>query len=252
MERVWLFMRKITTIVVAVAVVVFVLLQFPGINEERMAYYHAEKDKAVATFFKKIKKTPYAAKLGKDNLMPLVNYWNDYKDAKMTAGGKDAVTTINAEFQTRNALYFTIVQPEDDKTAKKVNREFKKLVKERKGILREMRKERIDTSFLGTMGKWLEPATRYAGFNCASMSPCSAPWPPRKAASPPWAPSMNRKRKARLWKIAWPKEKKVSPPCTPWPSCFSWFSIRPAWPRLSRSSCKPAPSNGCFFPSSTP
>ena len=28
-----------------------------------------------------------------------------------------------------------------------------------------MRKERIDRSFLGRLGQWLEPATRFAGFN---------------------------------------------------------------------------------------
>ena len=32
-------------------------------------------------------------------------------------------------------------------------------------MLREMRKERIDASFLGSMGRWLEPFTQWAGFN---------------------------------------------------------------------------------------
>ncbi len=164
LERVWLFMRKISTIVVAVAVVVFVLLQFPGVGKDRMAYYHAAKDKAVATFFHKIKDTPYAAQLSPDDLMPLVIYWDEYKDAKMAASGESAAEALNAAFQDRNPVFFGIVQPEGG-AARKVNREFKKLVKERKGLLREMRKERIDTSFLGTMGKWLEPVTQYAGFN---------------------------------------------------------------------------------------
>jgi ferrous iron transport protein B len=57
-ERVWLFMRKISTIVVAVAVVVFVLLQFPGVGQEHMEFYDAEKDKAVAVFYKKNKRDP--------------------------------------------------------------------------------------------------------------------------------------------------------------------------------------------------
>ncbi|MBN1140455.1 MAG: ferrous iron transport protein B [Deltaproteobacteria bacterium] len=164
-ERVWLFMRKISTIVVAVAVAVFVLLQFPGISRERMASYHAEKDKAVETFFKKIKNTPFATQLPKDDLMPLINFSEAYKDAKMAAGDGAAAERLNAEFRERDPLYFAIVQPGDDKEALKVNRELRKLIKERKGLLREMRMERIDTSFLGTLGKWLEPVTRYAGFN---------------------------------------------------------------------------------------
>jgi ferrous iron transport protein B len=85
---------------------------------------------------------------------------------------------VSARFETENPLFFRIVQPGDDKTAKKIGRELKKLVKTRKGLLREMRKERIDRSFLGTMGKWLEPVTRHAGFtwrvNVALLSALAA------------------------------------------------------------------------------
>ena len=140
-------------------------VQFPGIGEERMAYYHGEKESAMASFFKKIEKNPYAGKLRKDNLMDLILYWNAYKKAKMGAGGKEAVSALNADFKELNADFFTIVQPGKDRNAKKVNRALKKLVKKRKGLLREMRKERIDKSFLGTAGRWLEPVTQWAGFN---------------------------------------------------------------------------------------
>lgn len=164
-ERVWLFVRKITTIVVAVAVVVFVLLQFPGISEQRMAHYSGQKDKAVAAFFKKIEGTPYAEQLRGDNLMALVLYWDAYKSAKMLTRGKEAMAALNAKYEAKNPAFFEIVNPGKDKAAKKVNRAFKKLFKARKGLLREMRKERIDNSFLGRLGKWLEPLTRWAGFN---------------------------------------------------------------------------------------
>jgi ferrous iron transport protein B len=165
LERVWLFIRKITTIVVAVAVVIFALLQFPGISAERMAYYHGRKDQAVAAFAQKTRNTPYAEALAGDGLMDLVRYWESYKDKKMTAKSPSAVAALNAEFETRNPLFFQLVQPHEDREAKKVKRAFRKLVKKRKGLLREMRKERIDRSFLGTAGKWLEPATQWAGFN---------------------------------------------------------------------------------------
>jgi ferrous iron transport protein B len=164
-ERVWLFMRKISTIVVAVAVVVFVLLQFPGVGKERMAFYHAEKDKAVAAFYKKIETTPFYEGLQGDRLMAMMLYWEAYKDARMGAGGKEGMTTVNADFKARDAFFFKIVRPGKDKVAKKVGRQFKKLVKKRKGLLREMRKERIDKSLLGAAGRWLEPVTQWAGFN---------------------------------------------------------------------------------------
>jgi ferrous iron transport protein B len=164
-ERVWLFVRKITTIVVAVAIVVFALLQFPGISEERMAHYEGQKEKAVAAFSKKIKGTPYAEQLKGDALMALILYWDAYKGAKMVTKGKEAMAALNAQYETKNPVFFKIARPGKDKVAKKVNRAFKKLFKARKGILREMRKERIDNSFLGRLGKWLEPATQWAGFN---------------------------------------------------------------------------------------
>ena len=164
-ERVWLFVRKITTIVAAVAVVVFVLLQFPGISKERMGFYESQKTDALAGFDRTIHSTPYAEELQGENLMPLVLYWDEYKNAKMMAKGPEKVAVLNAKYEQENPLFFTIVQPGKDKVAKKVNRAFKKLVKKRKGILREMRKERIDNSFLGRMGKWLEPVSQFAGFN---------------------------------------------------------------------------------------
>ena len=164
-ERVWLFVRKITTIVAAVAVVIFVLLQFPGISQERQAYYEAQKQETVGAFLKKVAGTPYAEAVRGDNIMELVQYWDAYKDAKMAANGEAAVTALNAEYEGRNPLFFKIVQPEKDKAARKINKAFKALYKGRKGLLREMRKERIDRSFLGRLGQWFEPATRFAGFN---------------------------------------------------------------------------------------
>ena len=81
LERVWLFMRKITTIVVAVAVVVFVLLQFPGIDER--AHGRTTKTRKgkgnVAAFFKKDRKArPYVDKLrGRQPDAALIIYWDE-------------------------------------------------------------------------------------------------------------------------------------------------------------------------------
>jgi len=164
-ERVWLFIRKIITIVAAVAVVIFVLLQFPGISSDQMVHYNAEKDKAVAAFFKNIANTPFAAKLKAEDIMPLLLYWEGYKTAKMSAHGQEAAARVNADFEKSNPLFFAVSNPGGDKAAKKANRALKELVKARNGLQREMRKERIDASFLGRLGKALEPVTQWAGFN---------------------------------------------------------------------------------------
>nr|WP_320192315.1 ferrous iron transport protein B [uncultured Desulfobacter sp.] len=165
LERVWMFIKKITSIVVALAVVIFILLQFPGITPERKTYFQAKKDQAITKFRTSIAQTPYAEILAGDKLMEMVHFWKSYKDKKMLARGADRAAALNAEFQKINPQFFIIAQPGKDKVAKKVNRSFKKLFKTRKGLLREMRKERIDASFLGKMGRFLEPITQFAGFN---------------------------------------------------------------------------------------
>ncbi|WP_462325315.1 ferrous iron transport protein B [Desulfoplanes sp.] len=163
-ERVWLFMKKITSIVAAVAVVIFALLQFPGIPQERMDTYAAKKDKAVATFNKQIRNTAYAQTLQGGGLMALVNYWGGYKAARLNAGGGDAAKAVNVRFEQENPDFFKIVRRKGVE-GKKVNRAAKKLIRVRKKLLMDMRKERINTSFLGRMGKSLEPVTQWAGFN---------------------------------------------------------------------------------------
>ncbi|MDY6830645.1 MAG: ferrous iron transport protein B [Thermodesulfobacteriota bacterium] len=165
LERVWLFIRKIITIVAALAVVIFVLLQFPGISKERMAHYEAEKDQAVQKFNKSIGQTAYAAMLDEEALMALVLYWDDYKNSKMTTKGEEAMAALNEKFKHRHPEFYSIIQAGEDKDAKKVNKAFNSLFKERKRLLREMRKERIDNSFLGRLGRALEPVTQWAGFN---------------------------------------------------------------------------------------
>lgn len=160
-ERVWLFIRKIITIVAAVAVVIFVLLQFPGLSHQRQAHYAAEASQAKQRFFKRIAKTPYAQSLQDEaRLVAFVNYWNEYKSARLRSGGAD----IGPRFEEKNRQFYAIVTraggPE-----KTVYRAAKRLVRARKKLLMEMRKERIENSFLGKLGKSLEPVSQWAGFN---------------------------------------------------------------------------------------
>lgn len=164
-ERVWMFIRKITTIVVALAMVIFILLQFPGISNERTEHYNVQKNKAIANFQKKITGTPYEQALEGENLMSMVLFWENFKNKKMMVKGDEASKALKEKFKSKNPVFYKIAQPGKDKVARKVNKAFKKLFKARKRLLREMRKERIDKSFLGSMGKAMEPITQYAGFN---------------------------------------------------------------------------------------
>lgn len=164
-ERVWLFVRKIVTIVAAIAVIIFLLLHFPGLSDERKVYYNGQKDQVIARFYEEIRENPYAGHLQGENLMALVLYQDRFKNAKMMAGSKEAAKAIDEKFEEENPVFFKVVQPKKDKTAKKVNKEFKKVFSERKKLLREIKKEKIDNSFLGRLGRSMEPFTKWAGFN---------------------------------------------------------------------------------------
>ncbi|MCF8027532.1 MAG: ferrous iron transport protein B [Desulfobacteraceae bacterium] len=163
-ERVWLFVRKITTIVAAVAVVVFILMRFPGISEERMAHYQEEKHKAVSSFIQDIEDTDYADAIDPDNIMAFIRYWSGYKNARLGAGGGDAAKAVNEKFREKDPELYEIVtrQGKDGMIAYRAARS---LERSRKQLLMDMKNEQIHNSFLGWAGKSLEPVTRYAGFN---------------------------------------------------------------------------------------
>jgi len=163
-ERVWLFMKKIVTVVAAVAVVVFVLINFPGLPESRIAHYEQGQDAAVSAFLKQVDKTEYSGKITSDNVLDLILFSQALKQAKMGVTSKEKAASINAGFQAKNPVCYAVVK-RVGKDGKKLNKPFRKLVKVRKRLRREIRSERFESSFLGVMGKAIEPVTRYAGFN---------------------------------------------------------------------------------------
>ena len=163
--RVWLFLKKISTIVASVAVILFVLLQFPGLSPERLDHYQGQKDQALASFFAKLQGTRYVETISEENLMDLFSFWNKYKSQKMTTGKQEELDALKVRFAERNPVFFQIVQPDLDKDAKVANRAFKKLERTRAEILMAMRQERLNQSFLGLLGHALEPFTSFAGFN---------------------------------------------------------------------------------------
>lgn len=161
-ERIWLYIRKITTVVAAVAVVLFVLLQFPGLTPERKAHYEAEKDRAVQAFLDAAR----GKKLGEglrneQDVLDLILFQQGYRDLLKSGASAEARKAYGA----RNPDFFEIVQNRKDPEAKELEKELKKLLTFRTNTLTAIRKERIDNSLLGKIGRSLEPLSKYAGFN---------------------------------------------------------------------------------------
>ncbi len=165
-ERTWQYIKKVGTIVVAVSVCVFTLLQFPGIGDERKAHYDQEINKAVKTFYKKIDKSSYAPQFADEaNLVNLLNLYTEYKAAKLNSKGAEASKSLDRKFMKNNPDLFKFLKPKKDKDAKIVNKAVRKLAKKRKALRRQIKEEQIEKSFLGMVGHSLEPITQWAGFN---------------------------------------------------------------------------------------
>jgi len=175
LERTWLFVKKIITIVIVVSVIVYVLIYFPGLSKERESYYRGLSDKAKNSFFQKIgKENPYADLLAGDKLMYFIGYWEDYKKAKMGVKGKEAKKVIDQKFREKNFEFYKIIREGkyeldekviEDNHAKNIYKYYKKLDKTRNRLQREQREERIIKSYMGRAGRFVEPFTKWAGFN---------------------------------------------------------------------------------------
>ncbi len=165
-ERTWQYIKKVGSIVVAVSICVFTLLQFPGLSEERKAYYNGEMDKAFAGFYKKIEPSPYAPQFAeRPQLVSFLNLYTDFKVAKLNTKGADASRALDARFEKKNPDSFIFLKPKKDKDAKIINRAARSLASKRKSLRRQIKEEQIENSFLGMVGRSLEPVTQWAGFD---------------------------------------------------------------------------------------
>ncbi|PID48067.1 MAG: ferrous iron transport protein B [Proteobacteria bacterium] len=164
-ERVWLYIKKVVTIVLAVAVILFVLLQFPGISDKRQAYYEMQSKKALMNFDRKVNKSDFYRLFDtREEVSKLLNYYDAYKSKKMMASSKNDGKSIDAEFKKENAIFYKIVKGKD-KDLRSINRALRSLSKDRNKILRNIKKEKVENSILGMIGRSIEPISKYAGFD---------------------------------------------------------------------------------------
>jgi ferrous iron transport protein B len=174
LERLWLFFKKIITIVVIVTAIVFLLTHLPGLSKDRKSYYSKQANQAEKSFFKKIENTRYASLLTGLKFMEFTQYWDNYKVARMGAKGEKATKAVDERFRKKNFEFFKIVKRGrykleekkiKDKDAMMVYGAYKKTAKARRNLRKEVKEEVIIGSILGQVGCFMEPVTKYAGFN---------------------------------------------------------------------------------------
>ncbi len=114
----------------------------------------------------------------------LEDYKQDYRQAFNTfsvyTGSLDEKELIRAynEFYSRweetNSLFFGIVRTGSitltgntikDTDAALVSKHIRQIERDRKAMRKEVHDQILESSYLGTFGKWLEPITKYIGFN---------------------------------------------------------------------------------------
>lgn len=163
------------TVVVAVMILVFVLTNFPGINQESRSNYQSQMNRIVDKFYRSIgEESPYRAVLSGDNLESYINYSNDYSLAKRGANGAKKEDIIEQKFRERNKDFYIIanrgIYREEgeltrDKDAIQVSKALTQFERSRKEIRAEIHDKTVIGSVLGFVGRKLEPITKYAGFN---------------------------------------------------------------------------------------
>lgn len=164
MQRIWMYIYKVGTIVMAVAVVLFVLLQFPGVSSEKQAEIDNKAQTILRQFDKKVQKSPYYADIqSEETVFKLINLYNNYRSEKMTASQSQA-KAIDEKYAQEEPVLFKFVKPTDN-DSRQINREIRKLSQQGQLMQNELKNERITNSFLGMFGRYLEPVTQWAGFD---------------------------------------------------------------------------------------
>lgn len=162
-ERIWVYIKKVLTIVAAVAVVIWALLQFPGVDDAKMVQFEQQAQTALSKFEKSIANTPLGKRInGEENLMALFAFRAEYRAAKAaTAGDRAASKAVSTRFKVLDPVFFQAVKDRRSKSYKAFNR----LRKTRARLWRERQQERINNSVLGKTGMLLEPISKFAGFD---------------------------------------------------------------------------------------
>ncbi|SDH70625.1 ferrous iron transport protein B [Roseospirillum parvum] len=165
-DRTWLYVKKVGTVVVAVAAVVYVLLQFPGLTPAQQAGFQARGEAAIGEFFQAMEGNPLAERVSdQETLVSLLNVYTAYKAAKLNSGGGSASQAVDARFEEAHPQFFPFLKISRDRDARDAARALKDLSNTQKTLRREMKDQRIVNSFLGQIGRGLEPITQFANFD---------------------------------------------------------------------------------------
>ncbi|SUA53136.1 Ferrous iron transport protein B [Oligella ureolytica] len=165
-ERTWIYIKKVGTIVLSVSTIIYVLLQFPGLSVEQNEQYQQRAETAISQFYETLQGNSYLAVVqDPENLIALINAYNDFRTYKLTAGSPEKARAVDERFERDYPDYFPFFQRGSTADSRQAFGALRTLDNARKDIRREMRGIRIESSLLGQVGRGVEHVTQFANFD---------------------------------------------------------------------------------------
>lgn len=171
-ERVWLFIKKVITVVIAVQIVVWFFVTFPGIGvqaeinfDRRLQELRTEAVQQAGT------SNPYAFLWQGTTDYAYKRFEGRLKQARRAAGDDDAaLEQIEQRFAGEQAAFFRVANQGKapagsvDPQAKQAASAMKKYLRAARSLKLERKKEQVNVSYAGQLGRFLQPVSQYAGF----------------------------------------------------------------------------------------
>ena len=109
-ERLWIFVKKITTVVAMVMVALFILLNLPGLDAERVASYELRLDDLLSSFSQELGSgNPYARWLGsEDAATEYTQFESALRTARRSASDDDELASIERDYLLRSPEWFKV------------------------------------------------------------------------------------------------------------------------------------------------
>lgn len=164
LERSLLFVKKIMGVVLAVSVVVFALITFPGLDGGDAERYRKAGDAALARFLAEARTMPGMEALDQAETVKLLAFAADWRAERAAAQTPAAQSEVDSRFAAKNPLWLALVAGQSP-SAQGPAKALRDLAATRKELRANLREEVFAGSFLGMAGRALEPVTRAAGFD---------------------------------------------------------------------------------------
>ncbi len=166
LERSLLFVKKIMGVVLAVSVVVFALITFPGLSDADAERYRKAGDEALERFLAEARAMPGLEDLDQADTVRLLTFAADWRSERAAAETPAAQSEVDSRFAAENPSWLALAAGQSP-SAQGPAKALRDLAATRKALRAELRREVFAGSFLGMAGRALEPVTRGCGLRLA-------------------------------------------------------------------------------------